>query len=357
MRDEYIKFKNILNIEEISGDINFWLVRTKKGIFYDEYSENNFIALGWNYIDSKNINEENIDNIENLKNNIKEIYKTKQGTAIFNKCDKFINEMMPGDIVMIPSAHNEKIMFAIVGDYFEKNLDYKKELEVISRIDSGEDYGIDIECPYKKRRTIKKLKTISGDRLNPNLYKVLASYHGLSKINKYSDFILRSIYTLYTHENKLNLVIPIETTKNIDTTTLAEFILGITKVVKSEDENIKVTGKVDLNSPGDFQFIINDAINFLSSNHNLGALLSIVGTICTGKYGPDIFKSFLNFIIEWRKTSSQIKNEEVDRQLKQIQIQKELMDLAENSRRLEVNEDNVSNVINLAEIIHGNENN
>ncbi|MDU4728323.1 hypothetical protein [Clostridium sp.] len=353
---------NILNVANIDNEKNFWLVRTKKGFFYNEYISKSFIALGWNTIDANVLKRTKTKEDEKkLKSDISEKYKAKLAGQIYNKCRRFVEEIKDGDIVMIPSANNEQITFAEVGKYYEESdMDYSKEIEVINRIDSGIDYGTQVICPYKKRREIKVIKTIEGERMNPNLYRVLASYHGLSKINDYSDFILRSIFILYVWNNKLNLVIPIETKKDIDTLVLSEFIYGVSKSLKIEDDRIRITGKVDLNSPGDFQFIIDNAVEFLTSPALLGSLASIVATICSGKYGPEVLKSLLNFINDWRKTTSQLKNEEQERELKKIEIEKERLELekqkldlynsiALSSNTLEVNTDIIENVINISD--------
>ena len=54
-------YNDILSIEDISEDTNFWLVRTNGGRFYTEYKEDSFIALGWNYVDSENVYENDED--------------------------------------------------------------------------------------------------------------------------------------------------------------------------------------------------------------------------------------------------------------------------------------------------------
>lgn len=73
--------KEILNYElpYINGDINFWMIRTKKGYFFNEYIENNYVALGWNIIDlNMEINSMKNEQIEILKENIKNIYGDKR---------------------------------------------------------------------------------------------------------------------------------------------------------------------------------------------------------------------------------------------------------------------------------------
>ena len=43
---------------DIPKSTNFWLVRTKRGHFYNDFCIKNFVALGWNLIDSSNINSD-----------------------------------------------------------------------------------------------------------------------------------------------------------------------------------------------------------------------------------------------------------------------------------------------------------
>ena len=128
---------NILNIADVDNKRNFWLERTKKGFFYNEYISKAFIALGWNTIDTNILKRTKTkDDETKLKSDILEKYKTKQAGQIYNKCRRFVEEIKDGDRVMIPSANNEKITFAEVGKYYEEeNMDYFKEIEVINRID------------------------------------------------------------------------------------------------------------------------------------------------------------------------------------------------------------------------------
>ncbi|ELU5586515.1 hypothetical protein SCB17_000914 [Clostridium perfringens] len=352
-----LDFNNILKIQDIHEDTNFWLVRSKSGIFYDEYKENSFIGLGWNFITAENIITEPSEEFEDFKETISTMYGAKQPTSIINKCDRFINEMKSGDIVMIPSSHNDKILFAKIGDYYIENIPVTKEIEVISRIDTNEDFRIEEDCPYSKRRHITIIREIDGSRINPNLYKALASYHGLSKINKYAEFILRSIYILYKYKDNLYFVLPIEKKDSINSRTLAEFILNITDILEYTDKKINISSKVDLNSPGDYLTVINNAVEILSSNDFLGCLTTIIATVCTSKYGPDILKTVLGFItdcrkqnLEKKKIESQLKNEELDRKIKDADLQEKLLKLSELTQSLEVNESRVSNVINFNEI-------
>lgn len=322
-------YSEVLDIKDIKSNINFWLVRSKGGAFYDEFKNEEYIALGWNYIDSKNIYESNEEKLKDIKSEIERIYKNKQGGAIFNKCDRFINEMHEGDIVMVPSSENNEILFATVGDYYEQDQDYIHELEIINRIDSKEDYGIEIKCPYKKRRKIMPIKTIKGERLNPNLFRALTSYHGISNINKYSDFVLSSIYNLYVRNNKLNMVVNIEQKDGIDGYDFSSLIYNICKMAKISDSNVRVTTQANVNSPGDVNNIIETANNIFDFiKDNWIGILMMYGAFCGVKIGPIQINSFIEFIIKSINSKKEIEHKEaltegvlLDNKIKEFELE------------------------------------
>lgn len=52
------KMTQILDIPSIKNDTNFWMVRAKRGFFFDEFIRNEFIAIGWNSVTkAKSLNE------------------------------------------------------------------------------------------------------------------------------------------------------------------------------------------------------------------------------------------------------------------------------------------------------------
>lgn len=337
-----INFNDIFDMKIIQSEMNFWLVRTRKGFFYDEYVTNNYIALGWNTLDQNKLKElKTDDDIKLFKEELNEKYKTKQGSTICNKCDRFINEMKNGDIVMMPSYHNESLTFAVVGEYFEKEeFTYIKEIEVDKRIKDGIDYGTTVECPYKKRRTIKVIKTVEGCRLNPNLYRVLASYHGISTINKYANFILSSIYNFYVWENKLNFVINIEEKNGINAKFFSELIYYISEVLTIESENVNVYAQANINSPGDVIATLvtqtGDFAQYLKDNWLY--ILVIWGAISGVKIGPISLNSIPETIMKIhshirddKKIEIENANKELDSECKRIDIENKKLDL-ENKR-------------------------
>lgn len=92
MNEKYIlSTLNEFNIPEIPKEINFWMIRTKKGYFYDEFVENKFVALGWNAI-NKNTDVSKSSQ-ETLKEYLSNTYGEKRPKLAINKCNNFINEI------------------------------------------------------------------------------------------------------------------------------------------------------------------------------------------------------------------------------------------------------------------------
>jgi hypothetical protein len=364
-------YDEVLNIKEIKKDIKFWLVRAKSGIFFDEFKNEEYIALGWNFIDIKSVNENNEEKLKFIKAEIERIYKNKQGGTIFNKCDRFINEMNEGDIVMVPSSENKEILFATVGAYYEEEKDYTHEVEIINRIDSKEDYGIEIKCPYKKRRRIDIIKIIDGNKLNPNLYKALVSYHGLSNIDKYSKFILSSIYNLYIWECKLNVVLNIEKEKGIDARDFSGLIYSISNLLSIQDDKIKITTRANINSPGDLVITIQEYANNIHNyiRDNWFVFILIYGAVAGIKIGlldmPSITSTILNVLkhrTDKKEQETKIKSIEIDNELKkfELEIKKKGLDkeklscieenvtsIKEKATNLNINKKGSCNVINV----------
>ena len=41
------------NLRIIDSNVHFWMIRTKKGYFYNEFISNGFVALAWNIVTEK----------------------------------------------------------------------------------------------------------------------------------------------------------------------------------------------------------------------------------------------------------------------------------------------------------------
>lgn len=137
----------------IPPNTHFWMIRTKKGYFYQEFLSKRFVALAWNNITQEtDFSESNRDSLkDDILMTFKEIHRP---STVINKCHSFINDIKANDILVIPSAKSSYVTFALAGEYYE---DDSKTLEleqnVIYRIDNHDVDINDVSCPYKKAQT------------------------------------------------------------------------------------------------------------------------------------------------------------------------------------------------------------
>lgn len=239
---------NKFKVLEISEETNFWMVRTKKGCFYEEFVQNEFVALGWNIIDKKTNTEKS--NIETLKNYLSNIYDERRPQLAINKSKNFIEEMKQGDILLIPNKGTKKITFAIAGEYYEEDYDTDRELSVIAKIDDSEKIIETVKCPYKKRRKIKIIKTLDSRRIDIHLYMALTNYHGLSNLRDYAKNILDSLYSVYVYNDIFSIQVGINNEKEIDAYSLSLLTSGIIGCMQQVVDKMDIYTTINLNSPG-----------------------------------------------------------------------------------------------------------
>lgn len=241
------------SVPQISDTTNFWMVRSKQGVFYNEYVAGGYIAIGWNSLTKNNLSDNRDDDYykQTLKDND---YPDKMPGTALNKCRRFIEEIKPGDIAMI--VGRSEITFATIGDYFEVDLDTatpEKELEVHKQIETGTYLGLN--CPYKKRRHISIISKVDLGSAPPMVYKCLVSNrHSLSSLNEYADAILSCCYDLSVYANRLIIKYHIGQAKDINPFDFSLFTLSMADLIA--DNRRELTGRYNLNSEGDVVFFL-----------------------------------------------------------------------------------------------------
>lgn len=251
-------------IPQIANDTNFWMIRSKQGVFYNEFIDGNYIAIGWNALSQKRLEEGHNDDYykQVLKD---ESYPDKvPGTAV-NKCRRFIDEIKTGDIAMI--VGRTEITFATIGEYFEVDTErttVQKELEVHKQIENGTYWGLN--CPYSKRRYISIISKVDLESAPPMVYKCLVSNrHSLSSLNDYADALLSCCYDLAYYSGKLILKYHVRQPRDINPLDFSLFTYSIASLVSNSCSNI--TGKYNLNSEGDVVLFLSnhaqEAVSFI----------------------------------------------------------------------------------------------
>ena len=288
------KMTQILDIPSIKNDTNFWMVRAKRGFFFDEFIRNEFIAIGWNSVTkamiSQNLTRSQSDR---LKASIKATYdESKPGTSL-NKCIRFCYELKAGDIAVI--VDNNRIAFAYIGEYYEEQsptLTVELEKEVHQQIAKANPNVDKFDCPYIKRRKISVIKVLSADdTISPYLQSAIArNWHSLSDLNEYSDLVLSGCFDTYIFRDKLTVTFRVRTKDEINVLDLSNFVLCAAKLL-SEDHPERVHVKTTLHSPGDIILQIGD---FFQQNPLLLPICCMA--IFGGKIGNYEFNSLLGVI-------------------------------------------------------------
>lgn len=354
------KIEQILNIPSVGDDTNFWMVRAKRGFFFDEFIRNEFIAIGWNSITKAMISQTlTRSQSDRLKASIKETYgESKPGTAL-NKCIRFCYELKTGDIAVI--VDNNRVAFAYIGEYYEASspdLTVDLEKEVHSQIEKANPNTDAFDCPYVKRRRITLIKVMGeNDTISPYLQSAIArNWHSLSDLNEYSELVLSGCFDTFVFRDKLTVTFRVRRKEEINVLDLANFVLSAARLLSDNNpQNVQV--KTTLHSPGD---VILQIWNF--AQENALPLLMCYVAIFGGKAGDYEFNSLIGVIkslinhkhdkekqaLEMRKLAAEadlaeqealgkkLENVERMRQLRLSTVEECVEALAEASKNLEI---------------------
>lgn len=92
----------VLSIPEISNERQIWLIRTNGGLYYNDFTTNKYVALGWDAVSVDLLLNSSISN-DAKKEKINELYPDeKRPGLIFSQLYNFHCVMNNGDLVLIP---------------------------------------------------------------------------------------------------------------------------------------------------------------------------------------------------------------------------------------------------------------
>lgn len=335
-----------IKIPKISGETSFWMIRSKAGYFYTEYIKKEFIALGWNYIDSSTSFDG--DNIETLKDAIKERYGDKIPMTSINKCKRFIYELKEGDYVVIPNEGSTEIAICIIGEYFEDSeLDYLKELAAIRKIENGECEINSILCPYKKRRKIIPLLKVSTQRVGYKLLRAISSYHGLSNMNECAEDILNCVYNCYEYRDDLIYAINIAKNERIKARELSTLLYTTTELFcKLIDEDL-LSVTINVNSPGKYVVRLEKGYQKLKKGSIplIMLYLLIFGGSAFGFEFSGALDSIIDAIKEIRMIDIEVETARVELENKKLENYNKTIELIESVKESEIGYDDLKEKI------------
>ncbi len=303
----------------------FWMIRTQKGYFYDEFLAKKYVALAWNSIDSSA--DFSDQSKERLQDDIMLKYsEINRPSTVVNKCKNFIHEVKENDILVIPSKGSRFITFALAGEYFEdssKTIDL--EHTVISRIQNNDVDIHDVSCPYKKRRHIKLLRTVRSENLNYSLYRAISNYHGISNFDFYANQILNTLYNYYSYKGTAVLVYNICKTGPIKPRELAGLLYANTECLSMIIDENYLSTQISLNSPGDAVYILEKVYTLAKDNWTVlfGLLVFLGGGSALSFHIPGIIDIIKNII----NAPSEIRMKKNDAEIKQLEVLEKRLDV------------------------------
>ena len=110
----------VLSIPEISNERQIWLIRTNGGLYYNDFTTNKYVALGWDAVSVDLLLNSSISN-DAKKEKINELYPDeKRPGLIFSQLYNFHCVMNNGDLVLIPSEGTKFIRVGVLGETVEE---------------------------------------------------------------------------------------------------------------------------------------------------------------------------------------------------------------------------------------------
>jgi hypothetical protein len=366
-------FEQLLNIPEIGSETNFWMVRAKRGFFFDEFLREKYIAIGWNCVTKSMLSDLSITSqSENIKADIKETYdESRPGTAL-RKCIRFCNEMKEGDIAVI--VDNNRVAFAYVGDYYEENasrLTIELEKEVNRQIESTSPEYKSFECPYIKRRKISIIKVLNkDDTVSPYLQNAIArNWHSLSNLNEYAELILSGCFDTVIYDGKLTVTFRVRRKEDINVFDFNNFVFNTARLL-SEDQIKNVNVKTTLHSPGDIVLQVwntfDDVIPLLicymivfggkMGDYECNSLIGIIKSLANRKYKAKIQELELRKlsaecdVFEQQARAQELANIEKEKEIRESIAVSCVAPLSDAAKQLKV-EPSEATIIDLANVI------
>ncbi|UQF11984.1 hypothetical protein [Vagococcus lutrae] len=240
-------------ILEIPTDTNYWFVRAQSGLYYDDFLENEFIAIGDNDINidflkqySKASPVESLFSLEDTKLIYKQHYpnyNSQQNTLYSKRLFNFFYEMKLNDIVLVPSKTSKRFLIGVITS---EAYDYDLEKNHMK-----ENYFNRRVCPFKKRRNVTWIKEINRKDLPDSMYWLLSAHQTFFNLKKEESKIDQLISPIYKKGDRLYSTFHVasEDSLSFDNWLALQNLLS----KSSKDKSSYFVLKADINSPGEFK--------------------------------------------------------------------------------------------------------
>lgn len=270
-----------IELVEIPDDVNYWLIRTHSGMYYDTFKARNFVGVAWPWEEElfkkTNIKPSDEQYLESLRDH------GKKNAAI--KIKHFIEQMQIGDIVISPASRSSRVLLGRV---------------------TGNAEFYDADFPYVRRRSVRWISEVSWEKIPQTMSKFFLTHHGICSAENIATEIDRLMYPIYIKNDEAYLTLQVRREKAISTKSVNKLLASILDLMETTNlADSSLSLKSELRSPGFIQFlstpkgvlVIVIALNFL------------VGGKIEAKYGEIEFSHETNGLLTliFEKEQAQLK--------------------------------------------------
>lgn len=255
-------------IPVVNENINYWLVRTNGGQYYDLFDEKKKVAIGGDYIDPEKVlgfSKKKEEFFKSICPIIEDKTETERPGTTASQFYRFYHEVKKGDIVLIPSESSMKLKIGKVVD------EVPSKYEFISS--DGENC-----CHHLHSRGVEWIAERFRHEFNPSIISLFFSHHAIVNANDYCDYINGAIYDFFIKENTGHLMINVSTKNKIKAKTLFYLFFEMLELVDGyfgETYGLNdIDIRINLNSPG--------KVELISKNLNKIALVGLIVVLVSG---------------------------------------------------------------------------
>lgn len=230
-------------------------MRTSGGTYYDEFVNENYIGISWNEITANEItklikNTPARELSSKMSKLVHDKYKsTRNPTRVGNQLIRFAHSIRKGDIVLIPNHLSQRIYFGEV-----------QSDDIHMPESSKPEFGK--RTPLLKRKSVKWIKEIRRDQLEPELHRAVHPHQALSNLNSYASAIDSTLNDFYIKGNMAYMILEINQSSGINAVELFSMGLNTLELISRFNEFsgtfFRLDGietKVHVQSPGKIKLI------------------------------------------------------------------------------------------------------
>lgn len=262
-----------MGLNKISDTRNYWLVRTKSGLYYDDFYRNGYIAVNFDEITEQDLNELSEDE---LYFQFKKLYPNSvQVRRYISQLRTFHKVIKKDDLVLITSHASNRIAVGRVSDTDIFSQHYSAE--ALSELPKN-------VCPFVKRKRVDWLKTFDKwDLDKPVLKCIQHNQLVISNVNEIGSSIESTLSEFYIIGDIATLVLNINKDDNIPFAAYSDFQNSLLSILRKYERMFEYKLQIDdlyfktnLNSKGNVKISgENTTLKILA--YLLGGILLIGG--------------------------------------------------------------------------------